>query len=1048
MPPRLPPRRRRSALIAAVAAGLTCALIAPQAGAAPRDPATDDDALVLSSGALDIEVSREFPQIVSYTYGNDAKLLGRAQPLSSVTLNGKAYDTHVTANRSSSSRAVYKLTFPDLDGVWLTASLSVEGTVATFAVDKIVDTKDFRVHTIDIPDHDLLSVSSAQSGAKVAAARISPDRATSGDSVDAVSEDSPTQDKPTGSAYGIVHTDKVAAAIETNSVYDESEGPAEQDNGRIWRQTRKDGEERRTSLWSGQWTYRAQQSPFTEELPWAKVTLTGDRNDDDTVDWQDGAIALREITSQPKGAEKTADRVVTHIPFNFGSEATHPFLRTLDDVKRISLATDGLGQLALLKGYQSEGHDSAHPDYGDNVNQGAGGLKDLNKLLAQGEKWGADFGVHVNATEAYPEAKNFSEQLVDPKQKGWNWLDQSYYMDQRRDLVSGDIQKRFAKLREQTHRNLEFLYFDVYYSHGWLAERVAKEVRDQGWQLGTEWSDRFEESSLWSHWATDEEYGGTENKGINSEIIRFVRNHEKDVWNPHPILGNPEVREFEGWTGQVDWNHFYDNIWDRNLPAKFLQQEQITRWAKDEIHFTGDVRATDKGGRQFFVGDKRVLNGDTYLLPWQSAEDGEKTSAPKLYHHNKKGGETTWQLTDAFAANKTLKLYELTDQGRKFVAEAPVKDGAVTLDAKANTPYVLDGSDTRAKPAQVKWGQGGQVADPGFDSGSTESWRTTGDVDVARNARGQYEARLHKGEQAGVEQELTGLTPGTYEASAQLEVQPGKSRKTTLAVDAEGESGSTQLERSTAQNWTAADEKHGTYMQRVRTYFTVPEGSDRATLSVKAAAGDADVKVDNVRVVATKYAPKLPEGVLVDEDFESPTRAWHPFVKGDAGKVTDSRTHRAEKNAPYTQRGWNGKLVDDVLDGDWSLKSHSENTGLVYRTSAHSVAFQEGRRYRVSFDHQSGREDRYTWVTGYDTIEDGAPKSVKVNATKLGERHRTSRFSEEFTTTGCGDFWVGLEKNDQGEAGDQGDLIMDNLRVEDLGPATKSQQDNGSCAKS
>ncbi len=43
-------------------------------------------------------------------------------------------------------------------------------------------------------------------------------------------------------------------------------------------------------------------------------------------------------------------------------------------------------------------------------------MKDLNTLLEEGGKWGADFGVHVNATESYPEAKAFSEQLVDKHQ--------------------------------------------------------------------------------------------------------------------------------------------------------------------------------------------------------------------------------------------------------------------------------------------------------------------------------------------------------------------------------------------------------------------------------------------------------------------------------------------------------------------------------------------------------------------------------------------------------------------------------------------------------
>ncbi len=178
---------------------------------------------------------------------------------------------------------------------------------------------------------------------------------------------------------------------------------------------------------------------------------------------------------EPPGAGDTKDRVMTHIPFNFASQATHPFLRTLDDVKRIALATDGLGQLAILKGYGAEGHDSAHPDYGGNYNTRAGGLDDLNTLLRKGKAWNTTFGVHVNATESYPEANAFNETLVDKNAKGWNWLNQSYYINQRRDLASGDIVRRFQQLRDETDPNLSFLYIDVYYSTGWLADGLTRQ---------------------------------------------------------------------------------------------------------------------------------------------------------------------------------------------------------------------------------------------------------------------------------------------------------------------------------------------------------------------------------------------------------------------------------------------------------------------------------------------------------------------------------------------------------------------------------------------
>ena len=34
----------------------------------------------------------------------------------------------------------------------------------------------------------------------------------------------------------------------------------------------------------------------------------------------------------------------------------------------------------LIKGYQSEGHDSAHPDYGNNFNKRAIGVEEFNEM--------------------------------------------------------------------------------------------------------------------------------------------------------------------------------------------------------------------------------------------------------------------------------------------------------------------------------------------------------------------------------------------------------------------------------------------------------------------------------------------------------------------------------------------------------------------------------------------------------------------------------------------------------------------------------------------
>ncbi|MFC0622980.1 endo-alpha-N-acetylgalactosaminidase family protein [Kribbella deserti] len=997
-------------------AALAATLALAGAGLAVPAQADTTDVLVLRSPQLTVEVGTDFPRVIGYADNATGKTLG-GQPnaISTVTVNGGPRTARLLADPAVSAdqtKVSYRLGFDALPGVELDASLALTGRVTTFRVDAVRDTETSRVHTLDIPEHNLVSVASTDAGATTAFTTLDPDSTRTADRITPVTTSTAAEASPTGAAYAFVNTAGLAAGIESNSVYDKPSGQSVDDGARFWHQARKaaDGTVR-VGVWSGQWTYRADTSPYTEPLPWAKVVVTPDANADNTVDWQDGAIAFRSIMTKPTGGELTKDRVITHIPFNFASQATHPFLRTLDDVKRISLATDGLGQLAVLKGYGSEGHDSAHPDYGGNYNTRAGGLKDLNTLLAKGKEWNAAFGVHVNATESYPEANAFSEDLVDKSAKGWNWLNQSYYIKQRPDLASGNIIKRFQQLRDETDKNLQSLYIDVYYQSGWLADGLARRLGDQGWQIATEWSDRFERSSLWSHWANDLNYGGATNKGLNSKIIRFARNHEKDVWNNDPILGQSSLVEFEGWTGEVDWNEFYANIWQRNLPTKWLQHHQITNWNGNEITFTDGVRgAVANGKRSLYVGNAKVLDGDKYLLPWKGQ---------KLYHYNPEGGLTAWRVS--LPGVSRLNVYKLTDNGRVKVGAVSVRNGVATIDADAGQPYVLYPATAPTQPA-ADWGHGSKLKDPGFNATGLTAWSPTGFTRIDELENGQHVAAFGPGT-AALKQRITGLIKGkTYSASAWIEVEPGKTRPVTLSVDGSA----VKVSRSSLQNRVAADDKHGTYFQRARVTFVA--GGNSALLTIAAADGDARVRVDDVRVVETTR--------VAVEGFEDVDQGWGPFVKGDAGGTTDPRTSLARKHAPYTQAGWNGKLVDDVITGDWSLKSHEENAGLVYRTAPWTVGFTPGHKYRVSFAHENGRAGQYTWVHGVDRVVDGKPKSIEVNATPMPEQRTPKTFSQEFVAGCGGDYWVGLRKLSSG--GDQADFILDDFTVTDLGPSTEA----------
>ncbi|MFE2559426.1 endo-alpha-N-acetylgalactosaminidase family protein [Streptomyces sp. NPDC059352] len=1032
----LPPSRRIRAACALAAASSAVFALAGPAVAEPRarlaeDAATATAAAVIASPQLSVAVAEDFPRVLSYTdRAGGARILGSTTPVTQVVLNGTAYAVQAKgAPVLTATTAAYTLAFPTLPGVEIDASLSVEGRTTTFRVTAVRDTEAFRVGTLDIPGHDLVSVGSADGGAATAFTRLDPDSTRTADVFAQVTAGTPVETAPVGASYAIVNTGQLAAAVESNSSYDKPSGASARDGARFWHQARPHtsatGPETRVGVWSGQWTYRGAGAPLHESgdgLPWAKVVVTPDANADGTTDWQDGALAFRTIGIKAPGSEQTPDRVVAHIPFNFASQATHPFLRTLDDVKRISLATDGLGQFALLKGYGSEGHDSAHPDYGGNYNKRAGGLADLNTLLREGKKWGAGFGVHVNATESYPEAKNFSETLVDRTKPGWNWLNQSYYIDQRRDINSGDLARRFQQLRDETDPNLSALYIDVYYTHGWIADKTVQAVQKQGWNIATEWSEKFERASLWSHWANDLDYGGATNKGLNSQIVRFIRNGEKDVWNNHPVLGQTALVDFEGWTGETDWNDFTANIWQRNLPAKYLQQHRITRWNGNDITFTDGVRGTVENGRRtFHENGRKVLDGENYLLPWDA--DGD-AGGRKLYHYNKAGGTSSWAVP---AGAGSYSVYKLTDNGRVRTTTVRPTGGKITLDAVAGQPYVLypDRAPARTAP---KWGQGTPVKDPGFNDAELGSWTKAGTVARDTDAQGRNSAKLSGSATASVGQRITGLTPGErYTASALIEVEPGKTRPTTLSAGGR----TVTVERSALDDRVAASDWNGTRLQRAKVTFTAPaDGS--VPLRIEAASGSAaTVRIDDVRIVANDPATKA--GAAVYEDFEAVDQGWGPFLKGDSGGTTDPRTHIAQLHAPYTQAGWNGKPIDDVIGGAESLKSHDENSGLVYRTAPWTVPMKDGNSYRVEYDYQSSHAGAYEWVTGYDRTNGNGP-AVETRRTPIGQQRTTGHFSET-VTAGCGDTWTGLRK--RGDAPDGADFVLDSFTVTDLGPAAE-----------
>ncbi len=95
----------------------------------------------------------------------------------------------------------------------------------------------------------------------------------------------------------------------------------------------------------------------------------------------------------------------------------------------------------------------------------------------------------------------------------------------------------------------------------------------------------MEYDSTLQHWAADLKYGNAAAKGQNSEVMRFLRNHQKDSWigdygsyggeAEAPLLGGLTMTDFEGWSSRTDYDEYITKMFRHNVITKFYS---IIRW--------------------------------------------------------------------------------------------------------------------------------------------------------------------------------------------------------------------------------------------------------------------------------------------------------------------------------------------------------------------------------------------------------------------------------------------------------------------------------------
>lgn len=1095
----------------------------------------------IQSTVLKAVIDQAFPRVKEYVL-NGNKLPGQVQPINQVVINKHAVTPEVSYKKVNATTAEYEMKLrdePNLINADMTVRLQVVDNQLHFDVTKIVnhnqvtpgqkiDDERKLLSSISFLGNALVSVSSDQAGAKFDGATMSNNTHISGD--DHIAVTNPMKDLAKGYMYGFVSTDKLAAGVWSNS--QNSYGGGSNDWTRLTAFKQTVGNINYVGIQSSEWqwekAYKGIVFPeYTKELPSAKIVLTEDANADKKVDWQDGAIAYRSIMNNPQGWEKVKDITAYRIAMNFGSQAQNPFLMTLDGIKKINLHTDGLGQGVLLKGYGSEGHDSGHLNYAD-IGKRIGGVEDFKALIEKAKKYGAHLGIHVNASETYPESKYFNENILRKNPDGsysygWNWLDQGINIDAAYDLAHGRL-ARWEELKNKLGEGLDFIYVDVWGNGqsgdngAWATHVLAKEINKQGWRFAIEWGHGGEYDSTFQHWAADLTYGGYTNKGINSAITRFIRNHQKDSWvgdyrsyggaADYPLLGGYSMKDFEGWQGRSDYNGYVTNLFAHDVMTKYFQHFTVSKWedgkpvtmtdngstykwtpemkvelvdaANNKVvvaRKSNDVNSPQYRERIVTLNGRVIQDGSAYLTPWNWDANGNKLESDKekMYYFNTEAGATTWTLPSDWANGKVY-LYKLTDQGKTEEKEVAVKDGKITLDLTANQPYVLYRS--KQTNPEMSWSEGMHIYDQGFNSGTLKHWTISGDASKAEivKSQGANEMLRIQGNKSTVSltQKLTGLKPNTKYA-VYVGVDNRSNAKASITVNTGEKEVTSYTNKSLAPNYVKAY-AHNTrrdnatvddtsYFQNMYAFFTTGSDVSNVTLTLSREAGDEATYFDEIRTFennSNMYGDNhdTDKGTF-KQDFENVAQGIFPFVIGGIEGVEDNRTHLSEKHDPYTQRDWNGKKVDDVIEGNWSLKTNGlvSRRNLVYQTIPQNFRFEAGKTYRVTFEYEAGSDNTYAFVVGKGEFQSGRRGNQASNL-EMHELPNTWTDSKKakkvtFLVTGAetGDTWVGIystgnASNTRGDSGGNAnfrgynDFIMDRLQIEEIVLTGKMMAEN------
>lgn len=965
-------------------------------------PVPEEGVITLQSDAMQAVVGESFPHIFAYLDQDGNYLTGTGLFEEDAKNTGM---TILTKDGSVKCETTSKLTKQEADKATYEITAKGEGIEAVFTVElKVVDNtlelnvtdvkeKEGTVRTFAFDKLPMVAVAGRGSGAALGFDNGWGPASDKFIDLKTASGDAAYESMTYALFYDTVSG--VTAAVENNVEQGEAKYLVEQKAEYPYVSASN-------TAWA--WQYYDNSNP-TKNMPYAKVVVSGDENEDGAITWQDAGIAYRDIMKKAFGSENVKNEWM-YIAMNMSSGASQPFLRVLDEAKAISYLTDGFGMKIMNKGYQGGGHDDSHGDY-DFVGTQQGGVKDFNTLINEGLKYGIKNGVHINATEFAldgfeTEAENLLYDANGELRKNWSWLDQAFLVDKTLDVKNGDLERRLDDFEEKVP-NLDFFYVDVYQSgSNFNATEFIRYMNENGATVGTEALGDFNQQVTFVHWNTDMYYPSG---GAQSEVLKFVNHGAADLAAPDKALLGSLMPGIADWRNVNDSYDAQKVFYRNNLPSKYLQHFELLDWTPNESAQLSDgvrTQVTEENGTPFtniYKDGKLIAKLDTSsVIKYEDMSSGATPQSPKsseifipwspevedkIYCYNDVNAVQTWDVPDSWDGVSECYLYQLTEDGRADGKLVAVENGKVTLELEKSIPYILikdenavahrynaDGSVMmkNSKPVLLptteehEWGYGSAIENFGFSGKTFDGWTKSVEdgitIDTTLKGHDKSNPRVAFAEDvAGSISQTVKVKPGkTYSFSAWTMAKGDRSPKLTVKV------GDVVKEASVVTtNGLPVMTKPSKYLnmdyQRLKVTVTVPEGVREATLTFSAEAGEQPVYVDDFRCWEWLTAPKADaKEYYYFENFENLDEGWGPFVS----QVTNQPfIHLVYKNPEGGQMKYftldtyneDGTLDETNLTSLKGRQSYAYTDGIMMRTVPSTLDFKQGAVYQFEMDY-------------------------------------------------------------------------------------------------